>query len=395
MDFYFVLLATFLILDAVSIQCAEEANSNQVQLSAGISKNPFLSPANVNKSAVNPLSRNFVATHISPIGFATPPHTYSGNNPFLNTVSNVSPLSYTPGNSRPSLRDPWILNPVRRISELKCKEYVSEIASTIFVTTLIDIYSDRSIVKNICPNANRLVNDGEDPYPDEFPHMVALGRSNTSFSFICGGTLISHTWVMSAAHCTYGPYGGVTHARVGVFQLSSNEGITIAIKQSIRHPDYKPPTKYADIAVIQLVDRVSFTPVVRPACLPQAYDTVPRRAWVTGWGAKEFSEDSSDKLQKVQLDLIDNYNCTLRLNSSFDIPYNITPAMLCAHNWHKNCPGNFDGPLQVTLHENECLFQVIGITSFGVTCAQIDAPGVYTRVSHYIPWIESQVWPQH
>lgn len=36
---------------------------------------------------------------------------------------------------------------------------------------------------------------------------------------------------------------------------------------------------------------------------------------------------------------------------------------------------------------------VSGVTSFGKLCGYTKAPGVYTRVEKYIPWIESVVWP--
>lgn len=46
------------------------------------------------------------------------------------------------------------------------------------------------------------------------------------------------------------------------------------------------------------------------------------------------------------------------------------------------------GPLHITRNGTDF---VIGITSFGVGCAS-QLPGVYARVSNYMPWIESIVW---
>lgn len=74
------------------------------------------------------------------------------------------------------------------------------------------------------------------------------------------------------------------------------------------------------------------------------------------------------------------------------------PSMICAGDtlsgWNKDtCHGDSGGPLQIPHPRNECLFQVLGITSFGQGCAIANTPGVYTRVSHYLNWIEDIVWP--
>lgn len=57
------------------------------------------------------------------------------------------------------------------------------------------------------------------------------------------------------------------------------------------------------------------------------------------------------------------------------------------------CQGDSGGPLQVLTPRNQCMFHIIGVTSFGRSCAARNSAGVYTRVSSYLDWLESVVWP--
>lgn len=55
--------------------------------------------------------------------------------------------------------------------------------------------------------------------------------------------------------------------------------------------------------------------------------------------------------------------------------------------------GDSGGPLQVSETSNLCIFYIVGVTSFGSGCGGKNTPGVYTRVSSYVDWIERTVWP--
>ncbi|GBP39274.1 Serine protease snake [Eumeta japonica] len=105
------------------------------------------------------------------------------------------------------------------------------------------------------------------------------------------------------------------------------------------------------------------------------------------------SPNPSDTLQKVSLDLVSNQNCDQLLVDDRDRNWadGVADTQLCAgelRGGKDTCQGDSGGPLQVAKKENQCIFYLMGITSFGGKCAEPGKPALYTRVSEYIDWIE-------
>ena len=54
---------------------------------------------------------------------------------------------------------------------------------------------------------------------------------------------------------------------------------------------------------------------------------------------------------------------------------------------HGSCLGDSGGPLWIVLGSTKPTAFVIGVVSRGLNCASSKAPGIYTRIKKYIPWI--------
>lgn len=66
--------------------------------------------------------------------------------------------------------------------------------------------------------------------------------------------------------------------------------------------------------------------------------------------------------------------------------------MLCAGNIQEqkrvdSCQGDSGGPLMCERPGESWV--VYGVTSWGYGCGVKDSPGVYTKVSSFVPWIKS------
>ncbi|GAB0096356.1 serine protease persephone-like [Sergentomyia squamirostris] len=249
---------------------------------------------------------------------------------------------------------------------------------------------------------------GEETSLGEFPHMAALGYPNEEvgedeFQWNCGGSLIAEEYVLTAAHCTANPAALPTVVRLGKVTLKTNDDTAtpqdIQIRQIINHPRYKRNRNYDDIALIRLARPAEMNENVKPACLSTDSRDAPENISliVTGWGSTSVERrEKSGVLLKTNLTSVplDSCNRTFgELPPSRHLPNLLNSGQLCAFDeTRKNdaCEGDSGGPLQ-TVGENG-FATIIGVTSFGIACAS-STPGVYARVSHYLDFIETNVWP--
>lgn len=258
-----------------------------------------------------------------------------------------------------------------------------------------------------CYNVLTLIVGGSKAKPKEFPHMALLGYgaiTDEQKSWGCGGSLISNMWILSAAHCTINSGRTVSWARLGDLNIYSEPDdaspIDYEIVERVVHPNYNSTYVYNDIALFRLGEEVKFSAYVRPICLNTVQTFRFKTATAIGWGRTSTNGPISPDLLKVDLSPIPINQCKYSYPQSSNRRINLgimEESMICAgdiRNGRDTCTGDSGGPLQVNHANYACMYSQIGITSFGKYCGNKDTPGVYTRVSNYIPWIERIVWPK-
>ncbi|XP_049884090.1 uncharacterized protein LOC126379395 [Pectinophora gossypiella] len=276
------------------------------------------------------------------------------------------------------------------IAERMCDKYKSLSTRQLQAIPLLPSPEPVQVNVSQCtPTTIPLVVGGKVVTINEFPHMALLGWRKIDiegYSWKCGGSLISDQYILTAAHCSYQERdntvvsGPPRVVQLGSSYLDDPGALVVRVSSVVRHPKYKFPRSYYDIALLKLVQPVTFSEVIRPACLgvPPA---VGESIIATGWGRTELGGDQSLELRSVSLPVWDMEKCHDVLGTSRKMPQGATSeSQLCAGEMKggkDTCQGDSGGPAQI---QDGCAWRVVAVTSLGRSCGAANTPGLYALV---------------
>ncbi|KAJ8676459.1 hypothetical protein QAD02_012246 [Eretmocerus hayati] len=232
---------------------------------------------------------------------------------------------------------------------------------------------------------------GQPSSPRAWPFILAITKDGV---FHCGGVVLNEIWLLTAAHCFTGMQNHYYEVSAGLLRRSSFSPSqqTRHLTKIAIHPNFDPVILQNDVALGLLNQPLIFNSWVRPAKLPKfdggrlgwAYTAEPRpgtTCTAVGWGTTYEGGSNPDELREVEIPVI---GCKYREDRN--------SGEICAgyiQGGKDACQGDSGGPLMCRVSTSKNEWYVGGIVSHGIGCGRRNEPGAYTKVAHFVDWINS------
>ncbi|XP_077275503.1 transmembrane protease serine 9 [Temnothorax americanus] len=213
---------------------------------------------------------------------------------------------------------------------------------------------------------------------EDYPYHVSIQIAGRH---VCSGAFIHESWIMTVASCVFRAKLSTVSVRVRSPYISK-DGDVLKIENIVMHENFDKYVYFNDIALMKLKSPVEFGEKLLPIALPEKENEELQdgiHCVVTGWKRTLGTSPNGAQLAAAAVAIVNQRTCGATMPSYKPL----SRDMLCAANVthpSETCQGDLGAPLVSSQ-------MLIGILSYGLGCETRIHPGVYTRISSYLPWI--------
>jgi secreted trypsin-like serine protease len=274
---------------------------------------------------------------------------------------------------------------LRFLGRMKVLPFFASTSALAALLTSVHSYSFSDFSKTPAPvekstglttNQESRVIGGADAEINNYPYVASVRIDGVT---VCAATLIAPQYLVTTAHCIKTDDFSMVASFDTEYSVG-NGGDVVKIVEGYKHPKYNKKKHLYDVGLFKLEKPMKLKIAALPAA-DGSDEKIGAVATVLGWGQTEEKGANSLTLQQADLPIISNAKC----GKFPSYKEQLTEGVLCAGTGKGkgSCRGDAGGPL---IANNA----VVGFVSWTEgKCGEV--PGVYTRVSYVLDYIDSIV----